>query len=254
MRAVDWNAAPVAIVTGAASGIGAASARALAARGARVAVLDVDAAGGRRVAQEIGGSFTRLDVASPQDWADALGGVESTLGPIEIAHLNAGIMTLPPSADLAAASDLAAISDAAYRRIVAINVDGVFFGLRALIPAMAKRGRGCIVVTASLGGLVSVPFDPLYAMTKHALVGLVRSTAPALAAQGISIAAICPGGVDTPLVPDAVRALQPPLLAPAEVGRAVVEIIEAGRDGGVFVVRPEQPRPEPHPEPAITLG
>jgi NAD(P)-dependent dehydrogenase (short-subunit alcohol dehydrogenase family) len=254
MGAIEWQARPVALVTGGASGIGAASARALAARGARVAVLDVDEARGAEVAKETGGWFVLADVGSSHDWSRAVATVEATVGPIQIAHLNAGVMTLPPSADLGAGGELTAISDAAYRKVVGVNVDGVFFGLRALIPGMAKRARGRIVVTASLGGLVAVPFDPLYAMTKHALVGLVRSAAPALAARGISIAAVCPGGVDTPLVPDSVRALAPPLLAAADVGRAVVEIAEAARDGGIFVVRPGRPRPEPYPEPALGLA
>jgi len=127
-------------------------------------------------------------------------------------------MTLPPSAALGAAGDLAAISDTAYRRIVGVNVDGVFLGVRALLPAMTKQQWGRIVATASVGGLTPVPFDPLYAMTKHAVVGLVRSAAPALASQGITLSAICPGGVDTPLVPDYVRAFSPPLLTPRRWG------------------------------------
>jgi len=211
----------VALVTGGASGIGAASAQALAARGARVAVLDLDADRGRAVAASIGGAFVLLDVTSPQQWRHVLETIRAELGPVVLAHLNAGIMTFPPSADLAAAADLASLSDSAYRRIVAVNVDGVFFGLRALAAEMAADGGGRIVVTASIGGLTAVPFDPLYAMTKHALVGLVRSAAPVLAGHGIALSAICPGGVDTPLVPDSIREMAPPLLAPEAVGRAV---------------------------------
>jgi NAD(P)-dependent dehydrogenase (short-subunit alcohol dehydrogenase family) len=251
---IDWHRNPVALVTGGASGIGAASARALAARGARVALLDLDERRGRDVARDVAGSFIAADVSSPQDWERAVDRIHAELGPIEIAHLNAGVMTLSPGADIAAASDLAAISEAAYRRIVGVNVDGVFFGLRSLVPGMAKRRRGRIVVTASVGGLTAVPFDPLYAMTKHAVIGLIRSAAPALDEQGIVLSAICPGGVDTALVPDYVRAFSPPLLAPEEVGRAVVTILDSQSGGGIFLVRPGRPKPEPFPIPPVDLA
>ena len=253
MTSIDWSRRPVAIVTGAASGIGAASASALAERGARVAVLDVDAERGRAVASAVRGLFVQLDVRSPEDWSRGLEAIHAELGPVELAHLNAGVMTLAPQAELAAAVDLAAISDAVYRRILGINVDGVFFGLRALAAGMQARRRGRIVVTASIGGLTAVPFDPLYAMTKHAIIGLVRSAAPMLAAHGIALSAICPGGVDTPLVPDSIRALSPPLLAAHQVARAVVEILDSPR-GGIFIVRPERPDPEPFLAPAIELA
>jgi NAD(P)-dependent dehydrogenase (short-subunit alcohol dehydrogenase family) len=244
---IDWTERPVALVTGAA-------ARALARRGARVAVLDVDAERGGAIAEEIGGTFVALDVSSAADWNRAVARIHAELGAIEIAHLNAGVMTLAPNADFDAAMNLAAIPDAAYRRIVAVNVDGVFLGIRAVVPEMEKRERGVIVVTASIGGLTAVPFDPLYAMTKHAIVGLVRSAAPALAAHGIALSAICPGGVDTALVPDYVRALDPPLLAPLEVGRAVVALVDAAPDAGIFVVRPGRPDPEAFPAPTIELA
>jgi len=242
----------VALVTGGASGIGAASARALHGRGARVAIVDLDEPRGAAVAAEIGGLFVRADVGAPGDWPRVVERVEAELGAIELAHLNAGVMTLPPSADIDAAADVAAITDAAYRRIVGVNVDGVFFGLRALARVMAKRGRGAIVATASVAGLVPVPFDPLYSMTKHAIVGLVQSAAPALGARGITLSAICPGGVDTPIVPDYVRSFAPPMLQPDEVGRAVVTILESA-EGGVFVVQPGKPEPERFDPPAVHL-
>src|SRR5688572_27735534 len=183
MSTLDWAAHPVAIVTGAASGIGAASAGALARRGARVAVLDVHEKRGEEVARAIGATFLPLDVGSSSAWERAVARIEAELGPIEIAHLNAGVMTFPPQADVSAAVDLARIPEADYRRVLGVNVDGVVLGLRALLPAMSRRRAGRIVVTASVGGLTPVPFDPLYAMTKHAIVGLVRSLAPFLAGQ-----------------------------------------------------------------------
>ncbi|MGH7897078.1 MAG: SDR family oxidoreductase [Candidatus Binatia bacterium] len=253
MSAIDWTKRPVALVTGGASGIGAASVRAFAARGARVAVLDLDERRGREVAREVGGRFVESDVSSPRSWERAVARVHEEFGPVEIAHLNAGVMTLPATADIAAATDLAAISEAAYRRIVGVNVDGVVFGLRALVGEMTALGRGRIVATASLGGLTAVPFDPLYAMTKHAVIGLVRSAAPALAERGVVLSAICPGGVDTPLMPDYVRAFSPPLLAPEEVAAAVVTIVESP-NGGIFVIRPGRPHPEAFPASSVELA
>jgi len=250
--ALSWNdkpsrSSPAALPHRRRLGAGASRAR------RSVAIVDLDEARGAAVAAELGGLFVRADVSSAADWARVVDRVETELGAVELAHLNAGVMTLPPTADINAAGDLAAITDAAYRRIVGINVDGVFLGLRSLAGVMAKRGRGHIVATASLAGLVPVPFDPLYAMTKHAIVGLVRSAAPALAARGIVLSAICPGGVDTPIVPDYVRAFAPPLLRPDEVGRAVVTILESTVAGGIFVVQPGKPEPEPFAPPAIEL-
>ena len=158
----------VAVVTGAASGIGQATARLLAAEGATVVVVDVNEDAGGRVADELGGRFVAADVAEPADWgrvvaeADALGGVG-------VAHLNAGT-----SIGQALIEELA---DEEYRRIMRVNVDGVVYGLRAVVPSMERAGGGAIVVTASLAGLIPIAFDPVYALTKHAVVGLVRSVA-----------------------------------------------------------------------------
>ncbi len=251
---LDWSRQPVALVTGGASGIGAASARALAAKGARVVVLDLDVTSGRAVAAEVGGEFFSFDVASAAAWGRLVGHIERETGAIEIAHLNAGVMTFPPTTDAVTTSDLARITEERYRRILGVNVDGVVLGLRALLPAMSARRAGRIVATASVGGLTPVPFDPLYAMTKHAIVGLVRSLAPVFAGQGITLAALCPGGVRTPLMPDFVRDLDLPLLEPEEVGAAVVTLVDKTPEGDVFVVQPGQPEPRAFPPPTIALG
>src|SRR5256885_17054938 len=86
------------------------------------------------------------------------------------------------------------------RRIMGPNVDGVVFGARALVPSMAARGGGAIVATASLAGLIAFSPDPIYTLTKHAVVGLVRALAPQLEPPGIPPNAVCPGLTDTPLV------------------------------------------------------
>jgi NAD(P)-dependent dehydrogenase (short-subunit alcohol dehydrogenase family) len=197
-----------ALVTGGASGIG----RAIVARLAgEVVVLDL--ADGH-------------DVAEPTTWR----GLD---GPFDVACLNAGVIT--------GESDLARVSDEAYRRILGVNVDGVVLGVRELAARLMPDG-GEIVVTASLAGLTTVPDDPIYTGTKHFVVGFVRSVARQLEARGIRINAVCPGIVDTPLLGDEGRArLQAagfPLLSPDDVAEAVATVLGSGETGRAWVVQP----------------
>src|ERR1700738_5085657 len=144
MGAVDGK---VAVVTGGGSGIGRATARRLGAEGGRVAVLDVDDDAGGAVAAELGGWYVRTDVSDPAAWAAAVARVEAEAGGIDLAFLNAGVTT--------GESDICALTDAQYRRIMGPNVDGVVFGVRAVVPSMAGRGGGGVVATASLAGLIA---------------------------------------------------------------------------------------------------
>ncbi len=100
---------------------------------------------------------------------------------------------------LTGSGDIAALTDEQYRRAVGVNVDGVVYGVRRLDRVMPKGST--IIVTASLAGLVGIPDDPIYGLTKHAVVGFVRSVAPQLAERGIRIQAVCPGWADTALTP-----------------------------------------------------
>jgi NAD(P)-dependent dehydrogenase (short-subunit alcohol dehydrogenase family) len=212
-------AGKVAVVTGGASGIGRATARLLAAEGARVAVLDLDRGGGQVVADEIGGWFLPADVAEPAAWRAAVDSVDGLAGGIDLAFLNAGVTT--------GQADIAALTDEQYRRIMRPNVDGVVFGVRAVVPSMARRGGGAIVATASLAGLIAYDPDPIYCLTKHAVVGLVRALGPQLAEKGITINAVCPGMTDTPLVAAdkmaALRAAHFPVIPAEDIARAVVD-------------------------------
>jgi NAD(P)-dependent dehydrogenase (short-subunit alcohol dehydrogenase family) len=192
------------LVTGGASGLGAAVANAAAAGGARVAVLDLDEFAGLEVARRTGGHFWRCDVADPAEWPRVVGEVEDRLGPIRFAHLNAGIMTQGRGASLEDAR-LANISPERYRTVLGVNVDGVFFGLQTLLPRMIAAGGDAITVTSSAAGLIPIPFDPLYALSKHAVVGLVRSLALAHAGGPVRINALCPGGFTSSLVPPELR-------------------------------------------------
>ena len=221
----------VALVTGAASGIGHATAVRLHSAGARLALLDLDDAGGSAAESQLGGLFVHADVGQPADWARAVDRVVSELGRIDIVHLNAGVTT--PEADLTA------ITDEQYRRICAANIDGVFFGARAVVPAMEAGGGGAIVVTASIAGLTAFSPDPVYTLTKHAVVGFVRALAPQLSSKNITINAICPGLVDTPLLgPDArelAAAANFPLIPVTDVAEAVYGRVIASETGQAFV-------------------
>lgn len=224
---VTWHG-KVALVTGGASGIGLLTARRFAERGADVLIADVAVDGGRAVADELGGSFVELDVSDPGSWESALDG----RGRIDVAHLNAGVLT--------GEAEITALTDEQYRRAVGVNVDGVVFGTRAVARSMPDGGA--IVATASLGGLVPMPADPIYSMTKHAVVAFVRSLAPLLHPRGITVNAVCPGFADTPLVtPDqreAIAAFNVPLLDPAVVADTVVRIVDDGGTGQAWFVQP----------------
>jgi NAD(P)-dependent dehydrogenase (short-subunit alcohol dehydrogenase family) len=241
-----------AIVTGAASGVGAATAVALAAQGVRVAVCDVDPAG-KKIADRCDGLFVALDVADPSAWLAAVETVTARLGPVELAHLNAGVMTAAPDEPIEAAMDLSQVSADRFDRIVGVNLGGVVHGLRSLWASMAARGSGAIVATASTAGLSGYPFDPLYSATKHGVVGLVRAVAPVLRAQGVRVQAICPGGVDTPLLPEYGRATRFPLLRPDQVADAVVGLLLIEREGSVFTISHDQPDAVLVPDPVVGL-
>jgi len=223
----------IALVTGAASGIGAEVCRQLVAGGAALVMLDVDAERGSTLAGELGGRFIRCDVSVR---GEVFAAVESCLGAEgvpDFVHLNAGIMSVRPNEPFL---PIEALPEANYHRIIGVNLSGVVFGLQALLPHMRKR-QGAICVTASLAGLVPLPFDPLYAATKHALIGLVRSVAAAEPDDTLRINAICPGGVDTPIIPDAFRGVDMAAMPVAVLAAEVVDLLERGGNGEIRVKR-----------------
>ena len=191
------------VVTGAASGIGEAVVRATKRLGANVLAIDVDQTKGIALAEETGALYRHCDVGDLTQWQQLIEYLESEqadLGAPTRIHLNAGIQIAPPDAPLSE-YQLEAATLERYRRMMSVNVDGVVFGLQTLLPLLAPGAA--IVATASLAGVTPYAIDPLYAMTKHAVVGLVRSLAPALARRGIRIHALCPGAVDTEIIPHA---------------------------------------------------
>lgn len=223
----------IAVLTGAAAGIGAEVARQFAAAGGRPVILDVNTAAGAAIAEETGGRFIRCDVASREEWMKAVQVLVADDEVPDYAHLNAGVMSVGADQPFRAIEDLPLAN---YRRIVSVNLDGVVFGLQALLPHMRERG-GAICVTASLVGLIPLAIDPMYSATKHALVGLVRSVAAANEGAAVRVNAICPGGVDTAIVPAALRSQGMEMMAPATLAGEVIDLFARGDNGEIRLRR-----------------
>jgi len=229
----------VALVTGGASGIGAASVRRLAGAGARVVVVDLDTDAAHAIADELAGLALPGDVTDPATMPAAVAAVEEQYGRLDVVFLNAGIT--------AGQSGIEDLDLDGYRRIMGVNLDHVVFGLTAAVPALRRAGGGHIIATSSLAGLTGMPGDALYTATKHAVVGYVRAAAPVLAGDGIVVNALCPGFTDTPLIAAAAGAFHDagfPLLGADDLADAVVAILERGQPGECWFVQPgREPAP-----------
>ncbi|MBB1154592.1 MULTISPECIES: SDR family NAD(P)-dependent oxidoreductase [Amycolatopsis] len=223
-----------ALITGGASGIGAAAARRFAARGMRVVLVDRDEERGVAVAAEVDGRFVAADVGSLAGNERAVRAAVEEFGRVDVVLLNAGVP---------GRCGLADFTEESYRDTMRTNVDGVVYGLHACLPQLRGQGGGSVVVTASLAGLTGSP-DLFYATSKYALVGLVRSAAPHLAADGVRINALCPGLVGTPIIAGFRPALEKAGLRiadPAEAAAAVETIAAGGGTGGAWVVQAGRP-------------
>jgi 2-hydroxycyclohexanecarboxyl-CoA dehydrogenase len=194
-------------VTGGASGIGAATCRRLAAEGARVAVTDVNAAGAREVADEIGGEGYELDVRSDDSIRAAVGAAERDLGRIDVLVNNAGYDEWGWFTET---------DPALWDRVLAVNLRGVIAVTHAVLPGMQERSRGRIVNTASEAGRVGSSGSAAYSAAKAGVIGFTKAIAIENGRYGITCNAVAPGPIETPLLMSAPEAL-------GDLGKRIVE-------------------------------
>ena len=187
----------IVIVTGAGSGIGRATAIAFAKAGAKLSLSDVDEAGGARTLEAVrsAGSdviFTRCDVAQEKDVAAMVAKTVDRFGRLDCAYNNAGIENDP--------KPVTEITAEVFDRVIAINVRGVYLCMKAEIAAMLRTGKGAIVNTASVAGLIGPAGLLPYVASKHAVVGMTKSASAEFASAGIRVNAVCPGLIRTPML------------------------------------------------------
>jgi 2-hydroxycyclohexanecarboxyl-CoA dehydrogenase len=197
----------IALVTGGAGGIGAATCRRLAAEGATVAVTDIDRDGASEVASEIGGRAYELDVRSTESVRAAVQGAESDLGPLDVLVNNAGYDEF---------GFFVHTDEEMWDRVLAVNLRGVIAVTHAVLPGMQERGAGRIVNVASEAGRLGSPGSGVYSAAKAGVIGLTKAVAGESARYGVTCNAVAPGPIETPLLMSAPREF-------AEVGERIVQ-------------------------------
>ncbi len=212
----------VVAITGGCGGIGRATAQSLAARGARVALGDLDGDEAQRVAAELGpghfGGF--VDVTDTASFTAFLDAAEDELGPLDVLVNNAGVMLLSPLEDE---------SDESTEKSLQINLFGVISGTRLAIRRMRPRGRGQIINIASQAGKVGFPGGATYCATKFGVVGLCEATRNELKGSGILVTCVMPGPVRTELAAGIGQAKGVRWLSPFEVGEGIAKAIATGQ-------------------------
>ena len=219
LRSLDGQ---VVAITGGGRGIGRATATALIAKGARVAIGDIDAPLAEKTASELGSGTIGLplDVTDRASFAGFLDEVERQLGPLDVLVNNAGIMPVGP---------FVAETDASAGRLVDINIHGVILGSKLAIERFTPRGRGHIVQLASIAGKGGFPGGATYCATKHAVVGLTEALRAELRGTGIELHQVLPIGVNTELYSGVSAARGFPTAEPVEVANTIVELLQTGK-------------------------
>jgi NAD(P)-dependent dehydrogenase (short-subunit alcohol dehydrogenase family) len=210
----------VGLITGAASGIGAACARVLAREGAKLLLTDLDAAGGERIAAETGAVFLRHDVTDEAAWPGVVATAVEKFGGLHVLVANAGIGIMGPAIEMSLAD---------WRRQMAVNVDGVFLSVKYSVPAMRRSGGGSIVLLSSVAGLRGSAGLACYSATKGAVRLFAKSMALecAQARDGIRVNSVHPGVIDTPIWTKLPPGANAPL-DPQAIAANVVPLGEAG--------------------------
>jgi 3alpha(or 20beta)-hydroxysteroid dehydrogenase len=181
----------VALITGAAGGIGAAAARRMAQEGARLLLTDADERGAQRVAQELGGGRADAighDVTSEERWRAVIAHALDIHGRVDVLLNNAGVFLAAPLTETSAEE---------FRRVIDINVTGVFLGMRGVAPAMIERRAGSVINLSSVAGLMGPPFLTAYAASKWAVRGMSKVAAKELAQFDVRVNSLHPGQIDT---------------------------------------------------------
>lgn len=184
----------VAVITGAAGGIGLATARRFAEEGAKVVCADLDEVGGAKIADEVGGLFVRVDVTSEEDVARMFETAVETYGRLDVAFNNAGIS--PPDDDSILTTGIEA-----WRRVQEVNLTSVYLCCKHAIPHMRRQGKGSIINTASFVAVMGSATSQIsYTASKGGVLSMTRELGVQFAREGIRVNALCPGPVDTPLL------------------------------------------------------
>jgi NAD(P)-dependent dehydrogenase (short-subunit alcohol dehydrogenase family) len=225
-------AGSVALITGGTGGFGRALAAKLRALDVTVVLADLDSERNRQVAADLDCPFVVLDVTDRAANEAVVAQVEAEHGRLDAAYLNAGIS--------AAKSDDSVDMDE-FMKVVAIDLFGVVYGVEAARPAIKRSGGGAMVVTASLAGLSPMAGDPAYSVAKGGAVAFVRSMAPRLQREGITITAICPGFADTAIIDPIREEFEKagfPVLTAEEVADAMIAAWTSGEPGAAYIVQP----------------
>jgi NADP-dependent 3-hydroxy acid dehydrogenase YdfG len=215
-------AGKVVAITGGARGIGEATARAIVAKGGKVAIGDLDSELAQKTAETLGADTIalELDVTRRESFENFVSQVEERLGPLDVLINNAGIMPL---------GAFVAEDDATARRMIDINLHGVIFGTKIAMPGMVRRGSGHIVNIASQAGKGGFPGGATYCATKHAVVGLSEAVRAELRDTGVEVSVVMPAVVNTELGSGLVEARGVKVSEPSDVADAIVDALEAPR-------------------------